>query len=160
MDQPFILEQTYLASMADVWAALTEARRLRAWYFPQLQRVEPPFTFADDGAAYQKQWRVTQVVVGRLLAHSWCYKGYPGSSEVIFELAPEGTATRLTHTGLASFPPDPHFARRRFEADWQHLLGINLKLFLETSTRGRVWSSTGTNDSYCHEAPVRLSTHR
>ncbi|UOQ69407.1 SRPBCC family protein [Hymenobacter volaticus] len=137
MDKPFVIEQTYQASLADVWAALTDARRLRAWYFPQVQRMEPAvgvvFEFADDGSAYQKQWRVTQVVAGQKLAHSWCYTGYPGSSEVTFELEPEGTATRLTltHTGLASFPPDPHFARRRFETGWQHILGSQLKCFLE-----------------------------
>jgi uncharacterized protein YndB with AHSA1/START domain len=139
MDNPLVMEQTYQAPLAAVWAALTDAHSLRAWYFPQVLEVKPvvggTFKFADDGSAYQKEWRVTQVVEAKKLAHSWCYKGYPGRSEVIFELVAEGTATRLTltHTGLASFPPDPHFARRRFEAGWQHILGSNLKLFLENT---------------------------
>jgi uncharacterized protein YndB with AHSA1/START domain len=139
MDQPFILAQTYQAPVAVVWAALTDARSLRAWYFPQVQQMEPmvgaTFVFADEGSVYQKDWRVTQVIAGQKLAHTWCYKGYPGSSEVSFELAAEGTATRLTltHTGLASFPPDPHFARHRFEAGWQHILGRQLRHFLETT---------------------------
>ncbi|MCR5890014.1 SRPBCC domain-containing protein [Hymenobacter sp. J193] len=139
MDTPFVLEQLYQAPMEKVWDALTHENRLRAWYFSQLKRFEPVegfvFEFADDGSAYQKQWRVTQVVEGEKLAHSWQYTGYPGRSEVTFELVAEGAATRLrlTHTGLASFPADPHFARSRFEAGWQHLLGSNLKQHLESS---------------------------
>jgi hypothetical protein len=60
------------------------------------------------------------------------YKGYPGRSEVIFDLTAEGgkTRLRLTHTGLASFPDDPHFARERFESGWQRILGVNLKQHL------------------------------
>jgi uncharacterized protein YndB with AHSA1/START domain len=84
---------------------------------------------------YQKEWRVTKVEDGRTLAHSWVYKGYPGSSEVTFELFKEGDKTRLklTHTGLASFPTDAHFARHRFEEGWKQILGINLKNHLATN---------------------------
>ncbi|OUJ70422.1 hypothetical protein BXP70_23950 [Hymenobacter crusticola] len=133
MDTPFVLEQLYEAPLAQVWHALTEQDQLRAWYFPQLQEFKPvvgfEFKFTDEGSPYQKEWRVTQLVAGRKLAHSWMYKGYPGSSEVTFELVAEGNKTRLvlTHTGLASFPNDPHFARRRFENGWQQILGSNLK---------------------------------
>lgn len=134
-----MLEQRYHSSIEKVWAALTDAASLRAWYFPQLLQVEPvvgsAFVFADDGSPYQKQWHVTQVVPGKKLAHNWQYKGYPGSSEVTFELMAEGAATRLklTHTGLASFPADPHFARTRFAAGWQQILGTNLRHYLEKS---------------------------
>lgn len=137
MDTPFVLEQTYDAPIEKVWRALTTESQLREWYFPQLRKFGPvvgsEFEFADDGSPYQKQWRVTQVVAGRKLAHSWVYTGYPGSSEVTFELVEEGNKTRLllTHTGLSSFPHDPHFARPRFENGWQQILGSNLKTFLE-----------------------------
>jgi hypothetical protein len=69
------------------------------------------------------------------LAHSWVYKGYPGSSEVIFELFEQDDKTRLkvTHTDIESFPRDPHFARHRFEEGWNRILGTNLKHFLETN---------------------------
>lgn len=144
MDTPCVLEQIYQAPLEKVWAALTDENSLRAWYFPQLRRFKPvvgfAFEFTDDGSAYQKEWRVTQVVAGKNLVHSWSYKGYPGSSEVTFELVAEGAETRLTltHTGLASFPPAPHFARNRFEAGWQHILGSNLKRFLEKPADGLV----------------------
>jgi uncharacterized protein YndB with AHSA1/START domain len=139
MDTPFIIEQVYDSPLEAVWAALTEPAKMRAWYFPQLRAFKPvvgcDVEFTDDGSAYQKAWQVTDVVDGKKLGHSWVYKGYPGRSDVRFELFAEGARTRLrlTHTGLASFPDNPHFARQRFEAGWQTILGHKLKDFLEQS---------------------------
>jgi uncharacterized protein YndB with AHSA1/START domain len=137
MDNPFELEQMYDAPIKKVWQALTDRDKMKGWYFPQLKKFEPiegfKFEFTDDGSAYKKEWQVTLVEEGRKLAHSWMYKDYPGSSEVTFELFEEGNKTmlKLTHTGLASFPTDPHFARHRFEDGWKQILGSNLKKYLE-----------------------------
>jgi uncharacterized protein YndB with AHSA1/START domain len=136
MSTPLIVEQVYAAPIEKVWRALTDTDQLRGWYFPQLQKFEPvvgfQFEFANDGSPYGKAWGVTEVEAGRKLAHTWAYQNYPGSSEVRFELQAQGAATklRLTHTGLESFPPDPHFARRRFEDGWAQILGRNLKDYL------------------------------
>jgi uncharacterized protein YndB with AHSA1/START domain len=133
MDAPLVTEEIYSAAIKKVWQALTDESQMRAWYFPQLKKFSPvvgfDFEFEDDGSTYKKEWRVTQIVDGVKFSHSWKYKGYPGSSEVNFELFEEGSGTRLklTHTGLASFPRDPHFARKRFEDGWRQLLGVNLK---------------------------------
>ena len=138
MDNPFKLEQVYDASLKKVWRALTDKDKMKEWYFPQLKKFEPvegfKFEFTDDGPAFKKEWQVTQVDEGKRLAHSWAYKGYPGNSEVTFELFEEGDKTKLklTHTGLASFPADPHFARRRFEDGWKQIIGHNLKKHLES----------------------------
>ncbi len=140
MDTPFVMEQVYEASTPEVWQALTNENKMRKWYFPQLKQFEPvvgfEFVFTNDGSPYQKEWRVTKVIDGRVFAHSWIYKSYPGSSEVTFELFKEGDKTRLklTHTGLASFPNDPHFARHRFEDGWKQIIGSNLKNYLEKKT--------------------------
>jgi uncharacterized protein YndB with AHSA1/START domain len=137
MDTPFKLTQLFDASIENVWEALTDESRMRAWYFPQLEKFEPivgyQFKFTDDGSAYKKEWRVTQVEPGKKLSHSWVYKGYPGSSEVSFEISEsEGkTKLHLTHTGLSSFPKDAHFARHRFEEGWKRIIGSNLKDHLE-----------------------------
>jgi uncharacterized protein YndB with AHSA1/START domain len=136
MDTQFELEHVYDASIQKVWQALTSADAMREWYFPQLRKFQPvagfQFVFSDDWSPYQKEWRVTKVEDGRRLAHSWIYKGYPGSSEVTFALLEEGDKTRLTltHTGLDSFPKDPHFARKRFEDGWKQILVSNLKNYL------------------------------
>jgi hypothetical protein len=109
---------------------------MEVWHFPQLKNFKPvvgfDMEFDDDGSPYTKQLRVTQLVTGRKWAHTWTYNGYPGSSEVIFELSYEGNGTRLilTHTSLASFPTDPHFARRRFEDGWRRIVSDKLKQYL------------------------------
>jgi uncharacterized protein YndB with AHSA1/START domain len=104
MDTPFEMEHVYDASTSEVWQALTDENKMKEWYFPQIRKFEPlvdfEFVFTNDGSAYQKEWRVTKVTGGRVLAHSWIYKGYPGYSEVTFELYKEGDKTRLRLTAL------------------------------------------------------------
>lgn len=135
MSSPLIMERVYDVPIEILWRALTNKEALKEWYFAQVEDFEPvvsySFRFTDDGATYQKEWRVTQVVAGRQFAHTWAYKRYPGCSEVKFELFPEGSQTKLkiTHTGLEKFPDNPHFARHRFEWGCHHI-GDKLKDYL------------------------------
>jgi len=139
MSTPLIKEFNYNVPIEKVWQALTDKDKMKEWYFPQLQQFEPivgfKFQFDDNSAEYQKEWIVTKVAEGRTLAHNWAYKGYPGNSEVIFDLISEENKTRLkvTQTDLESFPNHPHFKRERFEWGWDNLLGQNLKHLLENS---------------------------
>jgi len=133
MNAPFVLERVFNAPIKKVWHVLTDTRKMKEWYFPALLKFVPfvgsKFEFLDDGSPYQKEWIVTEVKAGRKLAHTWSYKGYPGSSEVVFELFDAGNKTklRLNHSGIESFPDDPHFARHRFEDGWARIIGVNLK---------------------------------
>jgi uncharacterized protein YndB with AHSA1/START domain len=139
MNLPLIKEFMYNVPIEKVWWALTDKDAMKTWYFSQLQKFEPVvgfhFEFENADAEYQKEWIVTKVTEGKTLAHSWAYKGYPGKSEVIFDLFSEGTQTRLriTQTHLESFPDHTHFKRERFERGWDNLLGQNLKHILEAS---------------------------
>jgi len=136
MDLPFQLEQVFDNPIDQVWQALTDQNAMKIWYFPQLSSFKPEvgyeMVFEDDGSSFQKQWIVTQVQSGKKLAHTWTYRGYPGTSEVIFDLYQESDKTRLklTHSGLASFPDDPHFARQRFEDGWKWIIANKLKQYL------------------------------
>ena len=137
INTPFIIEHVFNAPVEKVWQALSDKRKMKAWYFSQVKEFEPvvgfEFEFTSDGSEYVKEWVVTGITEGRKLAHTWAYKGYPGISEVTFELFEEGDKTRLklTHTGLESFPGDPHFARHNFESGWARIIGNNLENFLE-----------------------------
>ena len=142
MNAPLVKEFHYKAPIHDVWDALTDTDKMRAWYFPQLRQFEPvvgsKFRFEDDGPGYHKEWMVTRVEPGKTLAHSWAYEGYPGSSEVVFDLSAgaAGTTLKVTQTGLDSFPDHPHFRRERFEWGWDNLLGQNLRRLLEGDGKG------------------------
>ncbi|SDG51095.1 Uncharacterized conserved protein YndB, AHSA1/START domain [Pedobacter terrae] len=137
MNDSIEIVQVYNAPLAAVWKALTDIKLMKEWYFPQIQYFQPKigtaFRFTDDGSAYQKEWEVTNLRNNHLIAHSWKYKGYPGNSEVTFELSvsSEGTILKLTHTGLASFPAAPQFSYHRFEQGWKMILGQNLRHCLE-----------------------------
>lgn len=140
MHAPLIQEEFYSSPIRRVWQALTVEGAMRDWYFPQLISFKPEvgsdFVFSNDGSPYQKQWRVSRVEQGRLLAHSWVYKGFSGESEVVFELFEAGKETRLklSHFGLESFPDNPHFKRERFENGWEQILGVSLRNYLSKHT--------------------------
>lgn len=85
--QPFVIEQTYNAPIARVWEALTDKDKMKQWYFDLSEfKPEVGFEFSFNGGSPEKTYlhlcRVTKVVPGKLLAHTWCYDGYPGNSEV------------------------------------------------------------------------------
>ena len=137
MDKPLIKEFSYNVPIDEVWQALTETEKMKVWYFPQLKEFEPKigfeFQFEDSGDQYRKKWVVTEIDKPKTFAHNWSYKGYKGESEVTFELFPidNGTKIRVTHTGIKSFPDDPHFKKESFEWGWGNLLGKSLNTLLE-----------------------------
>jgi uncharacterized protein YndB with AHSA1/START domain len=86
------------------------------------------------GKSFYTYASVTAVEPEKKLNYTWKYDGFQGSSEVSFELFPEGdkTLVRITHTGLETFPQDhPDFASSSFSAGWNHILGISLKEYVE-----------------------------
>jgi uncharacterized protein YndB with AHSA1/START domain len=137
--EPFEIERTYNHPIAKVWAAITDNEKMKQWYF-KLEDFKPEvgFEFSFMGGSKEKQYlhlcKVTKVVPGKLLAHTWQYDGQPGSSEVTWELFEEGDKThlKLTHTGLHSFiTDDPNFARESFAKGWTYITGTGLPNFLD-----------------------------
>jgi uncharacterized protein YndB with AHSA1/START domain len=126
-----------------VWKALTDKDQMKQWYF-DLNEFKPEvgfeFSFAGKGHKGQEYLHlctVTQVVPEKKLSYSWKYKGYPGNSEVTFELFAEGhnTRIRLTHAGLNTFPQDnADFARGSFNHGWTELIGTYLPKFVERTS--------------------------
>lgn len=136
---PFVIERVYNAPARAVWEALTDINKIRQWYF-NMDDFKPQkgfrFSFegGNKGRIYTHLCEVTAVDPGKKISYTWKYKGYPGESEVSFELFAEGDQTRvkLTHTGLDTFPADvPDFKRSNFEMGWTEITGKLLKEFVE-----------------------------
>lgn len=137
--EPFVIERTFNSPIAKVWKAITDKNDMKLWYFDLAAfKPEPGFVFhfsgtGNDGKTYLHICEVTEVIPGKKLSYSWKYDGYPGNSQVSFELFEEGKQTKLklTHTGLETFPNNnPDFARENFAAGWTHIIGTSLPGFL------------------------------
>ena len=139
--QPFTIERVYDAPADRVWAAITDQKKMKEWYFDIADfRAEVGFEFSfyggnEDGSKrYLHLCKVTEVVPGKKLAYSWRYENDPGKSIVIFELFPEGNKTRLklTHEGVETFSQDnPDLVRKNFEMGWTDIIGNILKQYVE-----------------------------
>ncbi|MCW3465234.1 SRPBCC family protein [Chitinophaga nivalis] len=138
---PVIVAYTYQAPIQKVWEALTDAARMKAWYFDIADfRPEPGFKFGfvvtNEGKIYDHRCEVLEATAPNKLTYSWRYEGYPGLSVVTFALqalTAETTQLRLTHSGLDTFPADqPAFSAASFTAGWQHILGTSLADYVIT----------------------------
>lgn len=147
--EPFVIEQTYNATVSRVWEALTVNQKIKEWYF-QLEDFKPEvgFTFrfsgTDNGVTFWHECIITEVVPLKKLSYSWRYLEYSGDSLVTIELFEEGEKTRLrlTHTGLETFPANnPSFAPESFAKGWAYITGISLRQFVASppaSHKGRL----------------------
>jgi uncharacterized protein YndB with AHSA1/START domain len=138
-DEPVIVERVYNAPAEKVWQAITDKQLMKEWYF-DFEEFKPEVGFefqwyGDDG---EKKWlhagRITEVVPGKKLSHTWRYPEYSGESLVTWELFSEGNKTRLklTHAGLGNFPTDvPGLKKENFVAGWTEIIGTSLNNFLE-----------------------------
>jgi uncharacterized protein YndB with AHSA1/START domain len=139
-DAPVVIERTYKAPIDTVWDAISNRDKMAEWYF-DLAAFRPEvgfefsFTGGKDGREFLHLCKVTKVIPGKVLAYTWRYDGYSGSSEVTFELFEEGNNTRLklTHTGIETFPVIPYkdLAKGNFVGGWTYILGTSLKGYLE-----------------------------
>lgn len=136
---PIIVEGTYPAPIHAVWLAITDASRMRQWFFAEMADFRPKvgfqtqFTVRFEGQDFVHQWQVTDVVPGHRIVYSWRYGGFPGDSTVAWELTetPGGTRLTLTHTGQETFPKEvPAFSRESCQAGWDYFLRESLGAFL------------------------------
>jgi uncharacterized protein YndB with AHSA1/START domain len=97
---PFVIEITYDAKPDRVWQAITDKEKMKEWYF-DLKEFKPEvgFEFEFSGGPPEKSYlhlcKVTEVITGQKLTHSWRYDGYAGNSFVTWELFDEGDKTRV-----------------------------------------------------------------
>jgi len=140
-NEPIIFEQILNAHPEKVWKAITDKDQMKDWYFDLADfKAEVGFEFQFLGGTEEKQYlhlcKITEVIPGKKLSHSWRYDGYEGNSFVTFELFPQNDQTKiiLTHDKLESFPEsNPDFAKENFIAGWTHIIGTALREFVEAS---------------------------
>lgn len=138
--EPFVIEQSFNLPVEKVWKAITNKDDMKNWYFDLAEfKPEVGFQFQFYGGTEEKQWlhicKITEVIPGKKLTHSWRYDGYEGISFVTFELFENGNQTRLrlTHEGIETFSSkEPEFAKENFVAGWTHIIGTSLKNYMET----------------------------
>jgi uncharacterized protein YndB with AHSA1/START domain len=140
MQLPFEIEKVYSAPINTVWRAITEKDQMKKWYFDLAEfKPEVGFEFQFIGGtecnSYLHLCKITEVVVGKKLTHSWKYDGFEGISYVTFELFEEGDKTRLklTHAGLETFPQNnTDFSRESFAEGWTSIINKSLMEYLDT----------------------------
>ena len=113
---------------------------MKKWYF-DLAAFKPEVGFefqfygeGKNGEKYLHHCRITEVIPGKKLAHTWAYEGRVGTTIVTFELFPEGnfSTLKLSHEGIETLAANgPDFAKESFAEGWAMLLGKNLKAFVE-----------------------------
>jgi Uncharacterized conserved protein len=137
---PLVKEILLDATPERVWSAITDPEEMKKWYFTMVDfkpEVGNSFSFTgcDDEEEFTHICKISDVVPGKTLRHSWTYKGYPGESFVTWELIPEGNKTllRLTHEGLHTFPSaeKKSFARESFQAGWDAIIGELLPAYIQ-----------------------------
>src|SRR4051812_17953320 len=93
-NEPIVIERTLNAPATKVWQAITDADQMRQWYFnlPEF-KPEVGFEFQFEGGPDDRKYlhlcKITEVIPGKKLTHSWRYGGLAGNSFVTFELFPE-----------------------------------------------------------------------
>jgi uncharacterized protein YndB with AHSA1/START domain len=137
-NEPLIIERVYNAPAKAVWEAITDVNKMKQWYFDIKEfKPEVGFAFQFTGGSEDKKYlhlcKITEVIPGKKLTHSWQYDTYPGKSFVTFELFDQGDKTllKLTHTGLETFPKEKDFARESFTQGWTFITGTSLANYLE-----------------------------
>lgn len=131
-NSPVIVERTINSPVEIIWAALTDKKQMKEWYFDLDQfKAEPGFKFqfygeGKEGEKYLHLCTVQEAIVNNKLSYTWRYEGYEGNSLVSFELSPESDKTKLTltHTGLETFPATTKaFAKENFMEGWTAIIG-------------------------------------
>ena len=138
-NEPIVVRHTFQANVADVWHAISDDETMRQWFFEQIPGFAPVvgtetvFDVHHNGKVYTHRWQVTEVTPESLLVYQWQYDGYPGDSEVRWQLREieQGTELTLTHSGGETFPQNnPDFSRESAEAGWQYLIKESLATHL------------------------------
>ena len=134
------VERTYDVPADRIWLGLTDNNELKKWFFVFKDfKPKPGFKFdfmggPDEGPHFLHLCEISQLIEGKKLAYTWRYDGYPGNSEVCWELFEKDGKTRvvISHSGLESFAENgKDFSKESFKGGWSYFLNDALRRYLE-----------------------------
>lgn len=140
-DELIVVEQTFTVSLKELWNAITELNQMKQWFFENIPAFEPKvgfetrFVVENEGRVFPHLWKITEVEPFKKIIYNWRYEGYPGNSNVSFELSEQNNQTKLklVHQVIASFSQDiPEFQRESCVEGWRWFLKQRLKNYLKT----------------------------
>lgn len=140
MGNAIVIEEIFIASLDQVWQAITEKEQMKIWYFdiPDFTLQEGcAFNFYEPGNKKQFHHRceIKQIIPKKRFQYTWTHPSHSsGMSMLTWDLIPDGVLTKvvLTHDGLESFADGgPEFTRDSYESGWKSILTESLRRFLE-----------------------------
>jgi uncharacterized protein YndB with AHSA1/START domain len=142
-DAPVIVEQTFTASIQNVWNALTKLDEMKQWYFADIKSFRPEVGFETrfrvqvEDRKFTHLWKVTEVLPLQKITYNWKYEEYPGDSFVTFELLQEQRKVklRLLVKIVENFPSHiPEFSRESCIGGWNYFIKKNLTEYLAANS--------------------------
>ena len=133
------LKATLNTTKENLWSALTEVKKMKEWYFIELQYFIPEIGFKTSfkmeyqDSIYTHQWKVFKVIPFRELAYYWQYEEYDGNSTVAFEIQENqvGVELILKANIIEPFPEIGVFSRESMVNGWKGLIYDRLQPYLE-----------------------------
>ncbi len=138
--EPIVVTQTYPASAAEVWNAITRLDEMRQWFFDNIPEFkaetgfETKFNVKTPEREFMHLWKLTEVEPLKKITYRWRYENYPGEGHVTFDLTDQGRETllTLTSTGMETFPAEiPEFTRESCLNGWKYFIEGRLKEYME-----------------------------
>lgn len=137
-EAPIIVEQAFDVPPEEVWNAITDAERMKQWFFSQMKEFEPTVGFETrfdvecEGRNYRHVWKLVEVVPHERIVYDWSYEGREGRGLVAWDLeaTTSGTRLTLTNTIVEDFEEDPAFTREACNGGWQYFVQQQLKTHL------------------------------
>ncbi|MBI4861730.1 MAG: SRPBCC domain-containing protein [Candidatus Riflebacteria bacterium] len=138
--KPIVVSQIFDVSIERVWQAVTDRDQMIKWCFAEIPSFKPVvgfhtrFTVKGGDRDFVHVWKITDVSAAKRISYAWSYEGYPGSSQVTWDLSSESGRTKLTltHQGMETFPQNiPELTPESGTAGWNYFVRQSLKKYLE-----------------------------
>jgi uncharacterized protein YndB with AHSA1/START domain len=130
---PYIKTKILPASMETVWSVLTEEQHLAQWYFDFKGQFKPILNHEFEWFAGEpggKEWlhrgKITELIPGVRIVHTWEYPGYAGLAQVTWQLTKideQQTQLEFRFDFVFPFEPtEPALEKINFITGWDYFL--------------------------------------